>query len=293
MSRKVIITCAVTGADDSTQKNPAVPVTPEEIASSSIEAARAGAAAVHIHVRDPETGKPSMAPELYRETVERIRGSGVDVILNLTTGPGARFVPSPEDASVPGPGTTLASAAKRVRHILDLRPEICSLDMGSLNFGRHVFINSPSCLLDMARAIRAAGVKPELEVFEAGHIRLTRHFMEQGEIDEPTLFQIVLGVPWGAPATPEAMIFMRDLLPPGAVWAAFGTSATAFAMAAQAVILGGHVRVGLEDNLYLARGVLAPSNAALVERAVTIVEALGASVATPAEARELLSLPAR
>ena len=290
MPRKVIITCAVTGADDSVAKNPAVPVTPEEIATSSIEAAKAGAAAVHV--RDPATGKPSMDPALYRETVERIRSSGVDVLINLTTGPGARFVPSPEDASVAGPGTTLSSPAKRVRHIEELGPDICSLDMGSVNFGRHVFVNSPQSLAEMARAIGAAGIKPELEVFEAGHIRFTRHLIDKGEIAEPTLFQIVLGVPWGAPATTEAMVYMRDLLPDGAVWAAFGISAAEFPMAAQAVILGGHVRVGLEDNLYLARGELAPSNAALVERAVAIVEVLGEAVATAGEAREVLGLPA-
>jgi uncharacterized protein (DUF849 family) len=293
LARKVIITCAVTGAGDTTQKNPVVPVTPEEIATSSIDAACAGAAAVHIHVRDPKTGQPSMEPAFYRETVQRIRESGVDVITNLTTGAGARFVPDKDDLSVAGPGSTLSSPQVRVRHIEELLPEICSLDMGSLNFGQHVFINSPPSLLSMARAIKAAGVKPELEVFEAGHIHYTRQLIESGEIEGEPLFQIVLGVPWGAPATPEAMIFMRDQLPPGCQWSAFGTSSTEFPMAALAVILGGHVRVGLEDNLYLARGQLAPSNAALVERAVNIVESLGESVASPAEAREILSLPAR
>ena len=294
MSRKIIITCAVTGAGDTTKKSRAVPVTPEEIAASSIAAAKAGAAAVHIHVRDPKTGEPSMAVELYRETVGRIREFGVDVIINLTTGAGARFVPDSESLSVLGPGTTLSSPEVRVQHIEELLPDICSLDMGSMNFGQHVFVNSPPGLVRMARAIKAAGVKPELEVFEAGHILYTKHLLQAGEIEaEAPLFQIVLGVPWGAPATPEAMIFMRDLLPKGALWAAFGTSASEFAMAAQAVILGGHVRVGLEDNLYLARGKLAPSNAALVERAVQIIEALGESVASPAEAREILALSAR
>ena len=291
MAQKVIITCAVTGADDSVGKNPAVPVTPEQIATSSIDAAKAGAAAVHIHVRDPKPGKPSMEPALYRETVERIRSSGVDVLINLTTGAGARWMPSPDDASQPGPGTTLVSPQKRVEHIIELKPDICSLDMGSINFGHHVFVNSPQSLTEMARAIRDAGIKPELEVFEAGHIRYTRHLLVAGEIAEPTLFQIVLGVPWGAPATTEAMLYMRDLLPPGAQWAAFGISALEFPMAAQAVILGGHVRVGLEDNLYMARGVLAPSNTALVERAVDIIRAVGAEVATPDEARQILSLP--
>ena len=293
MAKIVIITCAVAGADDSVAKNPAVPVTPEQIATSSIGAAKAGAAAVHIHARDPETGKPSMDPALYRETVERIRASGVDVLINLTTGAGARWMPSPDDASVPGLGTTLVSPAKRVEHIIELKPDICSLDMGSVNFGRHVFVNSPQSLSEMARAIKDTGIKPELEVFEAGHIRFTRHLLDEGEIAEPTLFQIVLGVPWGAPATTQAMVYMRDLLPPGAQWAAFGISAAEFPMAAQAAILGGHVRVGLEDNLYMARGVLAPSNAALVERAAEIIRAIGAEVATPDEARHILGLPAR
>jgi uncharacterized protein (DUF849 family) len=187
----------------------------------------------------------------------------------------------------------LSTPEERVRHIEELVPEICSLDMGSLNFGQHVFINSPPSLLRMARAIKAVGVKPELEVFEAGHILYTRQLLEAGEIEGEPLFQIVLGVPWGAPATPEAMIFMRDQLPPGCQWAAFGTSATEFPMAALSVILGGQVRVGLEDNLFLSRGQLAPSNAALVERAVNIIEALGESVASPAEAREIMSLPSR
>jgi uncharacterized protein (DUF849 family) len=229
---------------------------------------------------------------LYRETVERIRGSGSDVLINLTTGAGARWTPSPDDASIPGPGTTLVSSAKRLEHIIELTPDICSLDMGSINFGYHVFVNSPQSLIEMARAIRKAGIKPELEVFEAGHIRFTRHLLDKGEIAEPTLFQIVLGVPWGAPATTEAMVYMRDLLPPGAQWAVFGISAAEFPMAAQAAILGGHVRVGLEDNLYMAQGVLAPSNTALVERAVEIIRAIGAEVATPEEARHILCLPA-
>jgi uncharacterized protein (DUF849 family) len=165
--------------------------------------------------------------------------------------------------------------------------------MGSINFGRHVFVNSPQSLTEMARAIKDAGIKPELEVFEAGHIRFTRHLLEAGEIAEPTLFQIVLGVPWGAPATTEAMVYMQGLLPAGAQWAAFGISASEFPMAAQAVILGGHVRVGMEDNIYMARGVLAPSNAALVERAVEIIRVLGAEVATAGEARQILGLPGR
>jgi len=288
MTRPVIITCAVTGGGDTVGKHPAIPVTPQQIAESAVGAAAAGAAIVHIHVRDPKTGKPSMDGLLYAEVAERIRASGSDVIVNLTTGAGGRFVPGAEDPRVGGAGTTLASPATRVAHIEALRPEVCSLDMGSMNFGANVFINTPDHLAEMARRIAAAGAKPELEVFEAGHIRLARHLIEQGVIAAPPLFQLCLGIPWGAPASPEAMTYMRSLLPEGAIWAGFGISSQQFPMVAQAVLLGGHVRVGLEDNLYLEKGVLAPSNAALVEKAATIVRLLGARPASPAEVRELL-----
>jgi len=290
MVRPVIITCALTGGATLTGKNKAVPVSPQEIAESAIGAARAGAAIVHIHVRDPETGKPSMKFELYRETVERIRGAGVDVIINLTTGPGARFVPGDDDPAVGGAGTTLRPWQERVAHIEKLKPEVCSLDVGSMNFGEHVFINTPAHLRAMAQAIKDTGTKPELEVFELGHIRLATHLVESGLVAPPPLFQICLGIPWGAPATPEIMLAMRDQLPEGALWAAFGIGAAQFPMTAQAVLLGGHVRVGLEDNLYLSRGVPAPSNAALVEKAVAIVEQLGARPATVPEARGILDL---
>ena len=278
MQRKVIISCAVTGSADSPGKNPAVPVTPEQIAKSSIDAAKAGAAVVHIHVRNPQTTKPSMDGALYREVVERIRASGTDVLINLTTGPGARFEHDPEDPTKPGPASTLRGPEDRVRHIVELRPDICSLDMGSLNMGGRVFINTPAHLETMAVAIRDASVLPELEVFETGHIK------------PPGMFQLCLGISWGQPATPEAMTYMRNLLPPGSPWFAFGISLHQFPMVAQAVLLGGHVRVGLEDNLYLAKGKLAPSNAALVEKAAHIIEVLGDHVATPGEAREILGL---
>lgn len=293
MTRPVIITCALTGGAALSGKNKAVPVTPQEIADSAIGAARAGAAIVHIHVRDPATGQPSMRPELYRETVQRIRDSGVDVIINLTTGPGARFVPGDEDPRVGGAGTTLKPWPDRVVHVEELKPEVCSLDVGSMNFGEHVFVNTPAHLRKMAEAIKATGTKPELEVFDLGHVRLGRRLVDEGLVEPPPLFQICLGIPWGAPATPETMLAMRNSLPPGALWAGFGIGPAQFPMAAQAVLLGGHVRVGLEDNLYLRRGVPAPSNAALVERAVEIVDQLGEQPASASEARGLLSLGAR
>jgi len=292
MSRKVMISCAVTGSADTPGKNPAVPVTPQQIAASAIDAAKAGAAIVHIHVRDPKTTLPSMEGALYAEVVDRIRSSGTDVVINLTTGPGGRFSPDPADPMKPGPGTTLRTPRERVQHVLDLRPEICSLDMGSMNMGANVFVNTPPILEAMAVAIRDAGVTPELEVFETGHLLLAKRMIETGHLKRPSMFQICLGIAWGQPATPEAMTYMRNLLPADCHWFAFGISLHQFPMAAQAVLLGGHVRVGLEDNLYLERGKLTPSNAALVSKAGKIIELLGASVATPVEARELLGLNA-
>jgi uncharacterized protein (DUF849 family) len=288
MQRKVMIACAVTGSADTPGRNPAVPVTPAQIAQSAIDAAKAGAAIVHIHVRDPQTTKPSMDPALYREVVERIRGSGTDVVINLTTGPGARFMPGVEDPWTPGSGTNLKSPAERVQHIMELRPEICSLDMGSMNMGGYAFINTQGYLEAMAIAIRDAGVLPELEVFEAGHLLLAKRMIETGHITKPGMFQICLGISWGQPATPEAMTYMRGLLPQGSPWFAFGISLHQFPMVAQTVLLGGNVRVGLEDNIYLGKGQLAPSNAALVEKAARIIEVLGDHVATPADARQML-----
>jgi uncharacterized protein (DUF849 family) len=288
MNRKVMIACAVTGSADTPGKNPAVPVTPAQIAQSAIDAAKAGAAIVHIHVRDPQTTKPSMDVAHYREVVRRIRDSGTDVVINLTTGPGARFAPGAEDPLKVGPGTNLKTAAERVQHVVELKPEICSLDMGSMNMGQYVFVNTPSILENMAVAIRDAGIVPELEVFETGHLLLAKRMIETGHIKGPGMFQICLGISWGQPATSEAMTYMRNLLPKDSPWFAFGISLHQFPMAAQAVLLGGHIRVGLEDNIYLGRGQLAPSNAALVEKAAKIVEILGDHVATPAEARQML-----
>jgi uncharacterized protein (DUF849 family) len=290
MQRKVMISCAVTGSADTPGRNPAVPVTPAQIAQSALDAAKAGAAIVHIHVRNPETTRPSMNPAHYREVVERIRSSGSDVLINLTTGPGARFMHDENDPSKPSADSTLKSPEDRVSHVVELRPDICSLDMGSLNMGDRVFINTPKHLQAMASAIKDAGVMPELEVFETGHLLLAKRFIENGFVKPPGMFQICLGISWGQPATTEAMTYMRNLLPPNSPWFAFGISLHQFPMVAQTVLLGGHPRVGLEDNIYLEKGKLAPSNAALVEKAGNIIEILGDHVATPADARQILGL---
>ena len=290
MSKKVVITCALTGSQDTCAKNSAIPASPKEIAQSAIDAAKAGASVVHIHVRDPETKLASMDEALYAEAVKRIRDNGSDVIINLTTGPGARYEPGDEDPAVPGPATTLKSPAERVKHILALKPPICTLDVATLNFGESVFMNTPAHLREMADAINSAGVRPEIEVFDTGHIVLARHLIHEGHLKEPPLFQLCLGISYGAPATPEAMLAMRNMLPGNAVWSAFGIGRSEFPMVAQSVIAGGHVRVGLEDNLYMAKGVLAPSNAALVERAARIIEELGSQVATADEAREIFGV---
>ncbi|MFY9839949.1 MAG: 3-keto-5-aminohexanoate cleavage protein, partial [Xanthobacteraceae bacterium] len=244
MQRKIIISCAVTGSADTPGRNPAVPVTPEQIANSAIDAAKAGAAIVHIHVRDPKTTKPSMETALYREVVERIRSSGTDVLINLTTGPGARFTHDDTDPSKPGPESVLKSPEERVRHVVELKPDICSLDMGSLNMGDRVFVNTPKHLQAMAAAIKDTGVMPELEVFETGHLLLAKRFIEKGFVKPPGTFQICLGISWGQPATSEAMTYMRSLLPPDSPWFAFGISLHQFPMVAQTILLGGHPRVG-------------------------------------------------
>ena len=293
MADKTIITCAVTGNITRPEQHPNLPITPAQIADAAIEAALAGAAIVHIHVRDPETGAPSMALEHYREVVERIRESGTDLIINLTTGPGGRFIPSDHDPKVAAPGSTLMRPEERVAHVVALRPEICSLDLNTMWFGTSVVINTPRNVTIMAEAIRAAGVKPELEVFDSGDIQLAHQLLESGVLPRPALFQVVLGIRNGFPATPETLLYARSLLPADAQWAAMGTGRMEFPIVAQACLLGGHVRVGLEDNLYLDKGVLAPSNAALVERAATIVELLGRKVATAAQARDILGLRRR
>jgi len=290
MTAKTIITCAVTGSAPTPAKNPGVPVTPEQIANSAIEAWRAGASVVHIHVRDPETGTPSMEFDHYREVTERLRESESDVLINLTTGPGARLMPDKEDPLKFDKTTTVKPAAERTYHIEQLKPDICSLDVATMNFNQHVFLNTVDQLRIMADRIKAVGVKPELEVFDTGQIVLAEQLIAEGHIDGPAYFQLCLGISYGATATPEAMMHMRDRLPAGSVWSAFGISRQQFPMAAQAVLLGGNLRVGMEDNIYLGPGELAPSNAALVERAARIVHDLGGAVASPSEAREILGV---
>ena len=292
MAAKTVITCALTGSFDTPSKNPAVPVSPQQIAQSALDAAKAGAAVVHIHVRDPKTTKPSMELALYQEVVERIREKNDDVVLNLTTGAGGRYVPDPEDPRKAGEGTTLTTPAVRMRHIEALKPPICTLDVATMNFGEQIFANTPGHLRDMADRAKAAGAKPELEVFDLGHIELAKRLIADGHIAEPPLFQICLGIPYGAPATPETLLQMRDRLPKNAAWSAFGISRAEFPMVAVAAVAGGNVRVGLEDNLYLGRGELAPSNAALVEKAARLLALLDCAPATPAEARRVFGLPA-
>ena len=289
MNLNVIITCAVTGAGDTIARHPAIPVTPRQIADAAIEAAGAGAAIVHLHVRDPATGKAARDPALYREAVALLRASGVDVVLNLTAGMGGDFVANDAHPATGGPGTDMASAAERVAHVEQLRPEICTLDCGSVNFGDALFVATAPLLRKMAARIMAAGVKPEIEAFELGHIALAKQLIREGLIAQPPLFQLCMGVPWGAEATTEAMLAMRNHLPPGAHWSGFAIGRMQMPFVAQAALLGGHVRVGLEDNLWLDRGVPA-SNGALVARARQILERMGARVLTPGEAREKLGL---
>jgi uncharacterized protein (DUF849 family) len=294
MNREVIVTCAVTGAGDTVGKHPAIPVTPAQIAAAALEAARAGAAVAHIHVRNPETGKFSRDPKLYAEVVERIRASNTDVIINLTAGMGGDFELGAEDPKLAGPATDLVGPLERLVHVEQLLPEICTLDCGTLNFGdgNTIYISTPDYLRTGARRIQQLGVKPELEIFDTGHLWFAKQMLAEGLLDAPPLFQFCLGIPWGAPADTTSMKAMVDNAPQGAVWAGFGIGRMQMPMVAQSVILGGHVRVGLEDNLYLDRGVFA-SNGSLVERAVKIIELMGARALTPAEARNKLGLRAR
>ena len=287
---RVVITCAVTGNLTRPDQSPYLPITPQQIADSALEAAEAGAAVVHLHVRDPETGKPSMELDLYREVMERIRARNRELVINLTTGPGGRFVPSDEDPKVAGPGTTLMAPERRVAHVEALRPDICTLDLNTMNSGSEVVINTPRNVRKMAERIRAAGVLMELEMFDSGDCRLARDLIDDGTLPGPGLFSFVLGVKYGFSATPETLFYARSLLPPGAIWTGFGIGQAEFPMVAQAWLLGGHVRVGLEDNLYLAKGILAESNAVLVSRAAGILRQLGATVATSADARRMLGL---
>jgi uncharacterized protein (DUF849 family) len=289
MKQKVVLTCAVTGAGDTARKSPHVPVTPAAIAAACLEAAAAGASVVHVHVRDPETGQGGRDPAHFREVVARVRDSGTDIVLNLTAGMGGQLLLDEEDPSRMLEGTDLASARERMQHVEELLPELCTLDCGSMNFGDAVVVNRVRDLERMARIAQRAGVKPELEVFDLGQVQIARHLIDAGLIDGQPLFQLCLGISWGAPATTEGMLALRNALPPGAEWAAFAISRNEFPMVAQAALLGGNCRVGLEDNLYLGKGQLA-TNGTLVERARRILESIGVGVLTPAETRTQLGL---
>jgi uncharacterized protein (DUF849 family) len=287
----VIVTCAVTGAGATTDRSQHVPITPREIADAAIQAAKAGAAVAHIHVRDPKTGKGSRDPKLFTEVVDRVRDSNTDVVINLTAGMGGDWVPSAKNPAMPGPGTDMIGAEERLAHVKDCLPEICSLDCGTLNFGDgdEIYISTPPTLRKMAALTKEWGVKPELEVFELGHIRFATQMITEGLIADPPMFQICLGIPWGADQSVDTMKVMKDHLPQGASWAGFGISRMQMPMAATAVALGGNVRVGLEDNIYLDRGVLA-TNGQLVTRSIEILERMGARALTPQEARNKLKL---
>jgi uncharacterized protein (DUF849 family) len=290
MNDAVFITCAVTGAGDSAGKSPHVPVTPAQIATAALDAHAAGAAIVHLHVRDPATGKASRDPALFREVFERVRERSSEVIVNLTGGMGGDLMFGPEERPLElAAGSDFVGPLERIAHIQALRPEIGTLDCGSLNFDELLYATTPSFLRRMARAYQESNVRPEVEVFELGHIEMARQLMKEGLLDHRALFQLCLGVRYGAPATSAAMLAMQQALPPGVVWSGFGVGRMQMPMVAQAVLLGGNPRVGLEDNLYLDKHVLA-TNAQLVERAVQIVESLGARVLSATETRTRLAL---
>lgn len=290
MTDKTILTCAVTGNLTMPSQNPSLPITPQQIADAALEAASAGAAIVHCHVRDPETGKGSMDGALYAELVSRIREKNTDLIINLTTGEGGRFIPSEDEPRLAAEGSTLCRPESRVAHVEALKPDICTLDLNTMWSGRAAVINTPDNLKIMAERIYAAGVKPEFEVFDSGDVQLMNHFLDMGILKSPPMVQMVLGVRYGAIASPETMMYLRGLLPAGCDWAGFGIGRNAFPMVAQAYLLGGHVRIGMEDTVHISRGELCRGNAQLVEKAVGIVETLGGTLATAQEARGILGL---
>jgi uncharacterized protein (DUF849 family) len=296
MNREVFITCAVTGAGDTVGKHPGVPVTPQQIAEASIEAAKAGAAIAHIHVRDPATGKAARDLRLYREVVDRIRAAEVDVVINLTAGMGGDVVFGAGEAPLPldPAGTDMVGPTERLAHVAELLPEICTLDCGTMNFlaGDYVMTNTPSSLRAMARQVQALRVRPELEVFDSGHLVFVKQLIAEKLIDDPCMIQLCMGIAYGAPDDPLTLLALVNQLPPGAVFSAFSIGRNQLPYAALAPLAGGNVRVGLEDNLFLDRGVLA-SNAQLVERAATIVTNMGARVLGAAEVRDKLKLRKR
>ena len=292
MNKNVIITCAITGAGETTDKSEHVPVTPEQIANSALEAAKAGAALVHCHVRDPKTGKGSRNPDYYEEVVDRIREKDSQVIINLTAGMGGDLVIGPDTNPMNfGEGTDLVGALERLQHVERIRPDICSLDCGSLNFGdtNEVYISTPEMLREMTQKVKSLGVRPELEIFDTGNLWFAETMIAEGLLDPPFWIQLCLSIPYGTPMDIGILYAMVNRLPENAEFTSFGLGAMQMPMVAQSVMLGGHVRVGLEDNLYLEKGVLA-TNADLVKKAVNIIELMGASIQSPNEARKTLNL---
>ncbi len=290
---KVFITCAVTGNLTLPEQTPHLPITPEQIADACLGAAEAGAAVAHIHVRDPATGKPSMEIGYYQDVVARIRAKNTQLIINITTGPGGRFVPDKDEPKLFAPGTTLMNPEKRVEHITILKPDIATLDLNTMNSGGQVVINTPGNARRMAKIIYEAGAKPEIELFDSGDIAMMQDMVKDGSLKGPLLTSFVMGVSYGFQPSPETVIYARNLLPHDAQFTAIGIGRTVFTMAAQSYLAGGHLRVGLEDGVYLARGVLAESNALMVEKARRMAEDMGAQIATPREAREIIGLPTR
>ena len=292
MDNPVILTAALTGAADTTKKSEHVPVTPEQIATSAVDAANAGASVVHIHVRNVDTGQGSREVSLYREVVRRVKETGVDVVINLTAGMGGDLVIDQEDPLKPVDGTDLVNGLDRLPHVEELLPDICTMDCGSINFGEgsQLYISTPDMLRAGARRIQELGVKPELEIFDTGQLWLATQLIHEGLIDNPALFQLCMGIPYGAPADPAVLQSMVNMMPAGANWASFGIGRNQLPWVGLTAALGGNVRVGLEDNLYLSKGVKA-TNAQLVERAVTVVEGMGGKIATADEARTKLGLP--
>jgi uncharacterized protein (DUF849 family) len=295
MNREVFITCAVTGSGSTQDRSPHVPRSPEQIANSAIAAAKAGAAIVHCHVRDPETGAPARDVKLYREVTERIRDANVDAVLNLTAGMGGDMIFGSAEQPLPlADSTDMVGAAERVEHVAECLPEICTLDCGTMNFAEadYVMTNTPGMLRAMGSQMTALGVKPEIEAFDTGHLWLAKALVDEGVLDSPALVQLCMGIPWGAPDDLNTFMAMVNNVPDDWTWSAFSLGRNEMPYVAAAVLAGGNVRVGLEDNLFLSKGELA-TNEALVARAVTIIEAMGAKVIGPDTVREKLGLVKR
>ena len=295
-NRDVFITCALTGSGDTTGRSDKVPITPKQIADAAIEAASVGAAIAHIHVRDPKTGRPSRNPELYAEVIDIIAKSKVDIVLNLTAGMGGDITLGPAENPLPldPTGTDMAGATKRLIHVANLLPEICTLDCGTMNFGEgdYIMTNTPSMLCEMAAQIQKLGVRPEIEVFDTGHLALAKWLKDKGLIDDPVVIQLCMGIAWGAPDDIATLNSLVQNLPDGWIFSAFSIGRNQMPYVALAAACGGNIRVGLEDNIWLEKGKLA-TNADLVERAAIITRNMGYNIMNPAKVREKLKLQKR